>query len=211
VASAPNKLMHDVGVTLRDGSLATVRPIRPDDGEFLRAVFERLSDESRYRRFLSRGSQLSDPVVRDLTHVDHHDHEALVAAAGDGTVVGVARYVRLPRDPEAAEAAVAIVDDWQGRGVGTALLGLLADRARTEGIRRFTGLMLASNREMLELFEELGPVRVLGRSVGTIEVELTLPAGGTGPHPRSAPGPRRTQPGPPRRSHSDPTRPHERP
>lgn len=101
--------MHDVGVTLRDGSLATVRPIRPDDGEFLRAVFERLSDESRYRRFLSRGSQLSDPVVRDLTHVDHHDHEALVAAAGDGTVVGVARYVRLPRDPEAAEAAVAIV------------------------------------------------------------------------------------------------------
>lgn len=109
VASAPNKLMHDLGVTLRDGSLATVRPIRPDDGEFLRAVFERLSDESRYRRFLSRGSQLSDPVVRDLTHVDHHDHEALVAAADDGTVMGVARYVRLPRDPEAAEAAVAIV------------------------------------------------------------------------------------------------------
>jgi GNAT superfamily N-acetyltransferase len=122
--------------------------------------------------------------VRYLTQVDHHDHEALVALTDDGTIVGVARFVRWPRDPEAAEVAVTVADDWQGRGLGTALLGLLVDRARTEGIRRFTALMLATNREMLELLEDLGPVRILERSAGTVEVELTLPRRGTGAHLR---------------------------
>ena len=172
----------EIVVTLRDGSRATVRPISPQDAEPLRAGFERLSQESRYRRFLAPMQSLTGPMLRYLTDVDHHDHEALVAVAADGTLIGVARFVRRPSDPEGAEVAVTVADDHQGRGLGTALLGLLADRARAEGIRRFTALMLASNREMLQLIEDLGPARTMEQAAGTVELEITLPLHGTGPH-----------------------------
>ena len=126
--------------------------------------------------------ELSEEMVRYLTDVDHHDHEAVVALdAATGEGVGVARYVRDRDRPERAEAAVTVIDDWQGRGLGTLLLELLAVRAREEGIDRFTALMLASNDEMMELLESLGPVRVIDREAGTVEVEAPLPDGGLSP------------------------------
>ncbi len=88
--------------------------------------------------------------------MDHRDHEAFVAfdrVSGEG--VGVARFVRLD-DPEAAEVAVAVADDWQGRGVGTVLLSRLADRARALGVRRFRASLMADNRRMRELLETWG-------------------------------------------------------
>ena len=127
-------------------------------------------------------NELSVPMLRYLTVVDHHDHEALIALAADRSVVGVARAVRSRSDPLVADVAVTVADDWQGRGLGTALLGLLADRARAEGIRRFTALMLATNRDMLDLFEALGPIRIVERGSGTTELEITLPSSGAGPH-----------------------------
>jgi|NGEPerStandDraft_6_1074524.scaffolds.fasta_scaffold17495_4 GNAT superfamily N-acetyltransferase len=175
---------REIAVTLRDGSRVTVRPIRPQDAEPLRAGFERLSEQSRYRRFLSPMQELGAPMLRYLTEVDHHDHEALVALGADGTIVGVARSVRSRSDPQGAEVAVTVADDWQGRGLGTALLELLADRARAEGIRRFTALLLATNRKMLDLFEDLGPLRILKLGSGTTELEITLPGRGAGPHLR---------------------------
>jgi GNAT superfamily N-acetyltransferase len=175
---------REIVVTLRDGARVTVRPIRPQDAAALRAGFERLSEQSRYRRFLSPMQDLSGSMLRYLTEVDHHDHEALIAVGAEGTLVGVARSVRSHGDPQVAEAAVTVADDWQGHGLGTALLGLLADRARAEGISRFTALMLANNREAVELFEDLGPIRILERTSGTIELEITLPRRGAGPHLR---------------------------
>ena len=168
-------------VALRDGSRVVVRPVHPGDRALLLAGFERLGLQSRYRRFLAGISELSDDVVTYLTEVDHHDHEALAAidlATGEG--VGVARFVRSLDRPDTAEAAVTVVDDWQGRGVGTALLDLLAERARAEGVVRFTALMLAENREMLELLEALGPVRVVDRHSGTVDIEAELPPTGAG-------------------------------
>jgi GNAT superfamily N-acetyltransferase len=163
----------------------SIRPVRRSDARLLLRGFARLSDESRYQRFLAPMPELSESMVRYLTDVDHHDHEALVAlddATGEG--VGVARYVRDSSDPRRAEAAVTVIDDWQGRGVGTLLLELLAGRAREEGIERFTALMLASNDEMMELLESLGPVRVIDREAGTVEVETPLPAEGLSPELR---------------------------
>jgi GNAT superfamily N-acetyltransferase len=172
--------------TLRDGSRVKVRPVRRSDAGLLLRGFERLSEESRYRRFLCSMPELSEQMVRYLTDVDHHDHEAVVALdAATGEGVGVARYVRDRDRPERAEAAVTVIDHWQQRGLGTLLVELLAVRAREEGIERFTALMLASNDEMMELLESLGPVRVIDREAGTVEVEAPLPDGGLSPELRS--------------------------
>ena len=173
--------MEAVEVELRDGSRVRVRPIEPDDRDALAAAFERLSDRSRYRRFLAATPRLTSTVLTYLTDVDHHDHEALVAfdeASGD--LIGVGRFVREEGDDEAAEAAITVADDWQGRGLGTTLLELISARAREEGIERFTATLLAENREMLDLFDALGPVRVVDRREGTIEIVAEIPPEGTG-------------------------------
>jgi GNAT superfamily N-acetyltransferase len=152
-----------------------IRPIAPDDKQALKEGFARLSGASRYRRFLSPHTRLSPAELRYFTEVDHHDHEALVALdPGTGAGVGVARYVRSAEDPETAEIAVAVVDDWQRRGVGTRLASALAERAREEGIRSFTGVLLADNELMLNLARELGEVRVLHSEHGTIEIAVEL-------------------------------------
>jgi GNAT superfamily N-acetyltransferase len=168
-------------VKLADGTEVLVRPIEPGDKGALQAGFERLGRESRYLRFLAPIGRLSAADLRYLTEVDHHDHEALVAlerATDEG--IGVARFVRLPDDRRAAEFAVAVADDWQGRGAGTVLLGLLADRAREEGVERFRGLMLARNQPVQDLLGLLGEPRVVSRGPGTVEVEVDLPEDGTG-------------------------------
>jgi GNAT superfamily N-acetyltransferase len=168
-------------VALRDGSRVRVRPVRPDDRDLLLAGFERLGPASRYQRFLAPMAELPDDVVTYLTDVDHHDHEALAAIdEATGAGVGVARFIRCADRPDTAEAAVTVIDDWQGRGVGTALLDLLADRAREEGVVRFTALLLAENRDMLEVLEAIGPLNVVDRQRGTIEIEAELPPAGAG-------------------------------
>jgi GNAT superfamily N-acetyltransferase len=169
-------------VALRDGHSVLIRPGGPEDRELLLAGFERLGPESRYERFLAPMAELTDDIVTYLTDVDHHDHEALAAIdAATGAGVGVARFIRCEGRPDTAEAAVTVIDDWQGRGVGTALLDLLAKRAREEGVVRFTALLLAENREMLELLESIGPVRVVDRQSGTVEIEAELAPTGAGP------------------------------
>jgi GNAT superfamily N-acetyltransferase len=156
-----------------------IRPIQPADADLLRGAWERLSFESRYRRFLAPMNELSESQLRYLTEVDHHDHEALIALDPEsGEALGVARFVRTA--PDTAEFAVTVVDDRQGHGLGMALLELLTGRAREEGIARFGALLLAENEEVLELLRRLGPVRVLSHAQGTVTVELELPPGGTG-------------------------------
>jgi len=161
-------------VVLRDGSKVVIRQVHRSDAPLLADGFARLSPESRRLRFLRRKDELSAAELRYFTDVDHHDHEALGAldhAAGRG--VGVARYVRDADDPHAAEIALTVVDDWQGRGLGTELLAQLSGRARAAGIRRFTALVSADNAAMIALLRRLcaDPVH---REHGTVEWEITL-------------------------------------
>jgi RimJ/RimL family protein N-acetyltransferase len=172
---------------LRDGERILIRPIEPDDREELADGIRRLSPESRYRRFLSGMAGLSEKQLEYLTNVDHHDHEALVAIEPDTERgIGVARFVRSEEDREVAEFAVAVADDWHSRGVGTALLLRLTERARDEGIRRFSGSILEENRPMLNLAHELGEVRVRDRAAGAVEIEVELPDEGIGAALREA-------------------------
>jgi len=166
---------------LRDGREIVVRPIRPDDRAELAAGMTRLSPESRYRRFFTPTEGLSASALRYLTEVDHHDHEALVALEpGTERGIGVARYVRSRQDPELAEVAVAVEDSWHNRGVATALLGRLTQRAREVGVRRFSAEILSDNQPMLDLIDELGEVTLRHLDHGSVAVEVELPSEGLG-------------------------------
>ena len=88
--------------------------------------------------------------------------------------MGVARYVRDRERRDSAEIAVAVLETWQGRGVGKALLHRLADRARDEGITQFTALMLSDNRPMRRLLADLGKTRLLSSEAGAVELAVDL-------------------------------------
>jgi RimJ/RimL family protein N-acetyltransferase len=166
---------------LKDGSRVEIRPLTPADKAGLAAGFERLSDLSRYRRFLSPTEHLTARQLAYLTDVDHHDHEALVAIdpfSREG--LGVARYVRSRENHNEAEFAVAVADDWQRRGLGTALLRQLAARALAEGVTRFTALVLGENPPVQHLLESLGQVEQRHAEGGTVEVCLQVPDGRLG-------------------------------
>ncbi len=165
-----------VEVELRDGSWAQVRQIRPEDRDALRRGFERLSPESRYRRFLTPMERLGESQLTYLTEVDHRDHEAMIAfdLATPGEVVGVGRYVREAESPDRAEAAVTVADDWQGRGLGGALTRILGGRAAEEGVTAFTALLLAENDRMAGLLGEVGDVEVVDREGDAITVVVPI-------------------------------------
>lgn len=156
-----------------------LREVRSDDKAVIAAGFERLGPESRYRRFFTPMRRLSDSDLRYLTEVDHLDHEAVLAFEPDGGPVGVARYVRR-EEPAEAEVAVAVVDDWQGRGAGTALLERLVDRAAENGIERFVASILQENEDAIELFRSISPgdPRPRRSAPGQIELLIELPRGG---------------------------------
>jgi RimJ/RimL family protein N-acetyltransferase len=141
---------------LPDGAVVLIRPIRPDDKRLLTDGLRRLSDESVHRRFLTLKRSFSRTELRYLTEVDGRDHVALVAeypAEPVRRLIAVARFVRLHDDPDAAEAAIVVADDWQGRRLGSLLAKELGRRARSAGIQRFTATMAADNVAAHRLME----------------------------------------------------------
>ena len=142
----PQPTAHGTIVRLRDGSVVLIRQLQATDATLLAGIFTRLSPASRWMRFLAAKNHLTEAELRYLTNIDHHDHEALTALDHPGWQgVGVARYIRHPGDPRAAEIAITVIDDWHRRGLGTQLVTQLADRARHAGITRFTALASADN------------------------------------------------------------------
>src|SRR3954464_2696532 len=123
---------------LRDGSEGIIRPVTPADRGMLLSGFARFGDRSRRQRFFGVKVKLTEAELAFFTEVDHHEHEAVGAIDPvTGAGVGIARFIRLEPGSQTAEAAVSVVDDWQGRGLGRALLGALVERAQEEGVERF--------------------------------------------------------------------------
>src|SRR5690349_12079792 len=105
------------------GDVVSLRPIEPGDKAALQAAAEHSSADAVYRRFLNPHGRLTAAELKYLTEVDHLDHEALLAIdPASGNSVGVARYVRDQGRPESAEIAFAVLEPWQGRGVGKVLM-----------------------------------------------------------------------------------------
>src|SRR5690348_11431542 len=118
--------------------MVCMRPIDRTDRDGIADLFARLSPESRSRRFLGPKPRLTSRELTELTRIDHVRHEAIAAVDDDGAIIGVARFVRHTDRPDAADVAVAVADDWQGAGIGTALVRRAMDRAEAVGVRRLT-------------------------------------------------------------------------
>ncbi len=170
--------------TTSDGRRYLIRALEPTDKELIVRGLERMSEQSRYRRFLAPKPSFTRRELAYLTEIDHHDHEALIALdrggrSEGGEAVGVARYVRLAGEPRVAEPAVAVVDEWQGVGVGKELLERLIERAREEGIERFRATLLRDNDPMIGLLDGLdtgSSVEVTPAGPGVAELDFELRA-----------------------------------
>src|SRR5579871_2649044 len=130
--------------TTLDGVEYHVRPIRPDDAQRDRAFISALSPQSRYRRMMGAVRELSPALLDRFVNVDYERDMAFVAHIGDGPderIIGVARYAADASGPD-CEFAVAVLDLWQGRGVGARLMGLLIEYARQRGIHRLHSQIL---------------------------------------------------------------------
>jgi GNAT superfamily N-acetyltransferase len=141
-------------IFLRDGTPVRLRPILSEDKVEVVHAFERLSLQSRYHRFFCPLRELSPSLLAYLTDIDYVDHFAYGAfaiAQPESTLIGVARYIRLADEPQSAEVAIAVIDDYHRRGLGKQLLCALARAAIDNGIGRFLGNSLWENRPMLEL------------------------------------------------------------
>jgi GNAT superfamily N-acetyltransferase len=163
---------------LSDGTPVLLRLLRPADKELLRAGFNQLSSESRYARFFAPKSSLSDAELHYLTDVDHEDHVAIGAASecdGGQTGLGVARFIRFADRPETAEAAIAVADEAQQKGLGRLLLLRLVAAARERGIERFRFEVLSSNAGMATLIAEIAPERTVETEAGEQSIEVELP------------------------------------
>ena len=164
---------------LRDGTPVLICAIRPDDVERVRATFYRLDAESVYTRFFSHKKDLSAEEVERLGGADFVHAVVLVAVIGSGAeeaiVGGGSYYVHTAADgTQLAEVAFTVEDDYQGRGLSSQLLALLADIARGQGIARFEAEVLAGNAPMLTVFQHSGLPMTKTQDDGVVHVVLQL-------------------------------------
>lgn len=143
-------------VTLRAGRQVLVRPIRPGDGDALAVAFEQLSAKSKQQRFGSTPHRLGAKTLRHLIDsVDGVDHVAFVAFDDAGRLVGVARILRYPHDPDTLDVGMVVADDFQGAGLGRVLGELLAVH-RPRPAKRILTSMSADNTRVISLLRAFG-------------------------------------------------------
>eukprot|EP00123_Amoebidium_parasiticum_P001543 comp12658_c0_seq1/m.7729 comp12658_c0_seq1/g.7729 ORF comp12658_c0_seq1/g.7729 comp12658_c0_seq1/m.7729 type:complete len:283 (-) comp12658_c0_seq1:316-1164(-) len=139
----------------KDGHTFVLGPITAQHKNLIVDAFNHLSDESRERRFFNQKKELSDEELEFFTHPDMKNHYAVGVALKnpDGTLTGVAegRYVRLKTDPEAAEIAFTVVDEFQGQGVATKIFEKLVEGAAANGIKKLEAITHSDNTGMKNL------------------------------------------------------------
>ena len=161
--------------TLRDGRRVEIRALRPDDRADLIAAVDRSSGQSLYHRFFAIKRSFTESKIDYFLNVDFVNHVALVAivdVVGQAVIAGGARYVVV--QPGKAEIAFTVVDQYQGQGVGTALMHHLATIARGAGLKELIAEVLPDNVPMLKVFEKSGSFLSMKREPQVVHVALRL-------------------------------------
>jgi RimJ/RimL family protein N-acetyltransferase len=164
-------------VTLGDGTMVTIRPIRPDDAPRLQALFYRLSPESIALRFLGHPKELPDEEAQRLANVDYQTRMALVATGeedGEEHIIAVARYAADSAQLDLAEAAIVVEDKYQKRGLGTLLLTRLVAYAHTHGIRAFMATVHHDNVQIMRFIRQSGLPSQSKLAAGIWEIVVKL-------------------------------------
>ena len=141
-----------------EGREITIRPIEPEDAEIEQAFVQRLSPETRRRRFLAAIRELTPSALQRFTQPVYPQEQALIATIRESGVeieIGVARYAGKPGGVS-AEFAIVIADEWQGKGLGRCMMQELIEAATAVGMRHLEGLVLRENRHMLQMVRDLG-------------------------------------------------------
>ena len=160
---------------LRDGRACEIRALKPNDEADLLTAVGRIGAQSLYRRFMGAKRGFSDKERAFFLNVDFVNHVALVAVVKEGdraSIVAGGRYI--VEKPGMAEVAFAVVDDYQGQGIGAVLLRHLAALAREAGLKEFTAEVLPDNTPMLKVFERSGLKFSSKRSADGIHAVLQL-------------------------------------
>jgi GNAT superfamily N-acetyltransferase len=160
---------------LRDGCRVEIRALRPDDRADLIAAAGRTSDRSLYRRFFALKRSFTDQEVAYFVNVDFVNHVALVALIDDegrSVIAGGGRYIVV--QPGQAEVAFVVVDEYQGRGIGGALMRHLTSVACGAGLRTFIAEVLPENTPMLQLFKTSGLPLSMRREGQVVHVTIWL-------------------------------------
>ena len=150
-------------LSLRDGELVDLRPVKQNDKETMQKGMLALSSKSRYFRFFSPILKLSDTQLCNFTEIDQQNHVAWIALAHnepEDRGLGIARFIRIQNQPEIAEFGVAVIDSYQRRGLGTILLAVLHRMACIKGIEILRGYVLTENTVMSNWLGRLGAVGV---------------------------------------------------
>lgn len=170
-------LVRPVPVGLRDGSELLLRPVLPGDREQLTDSIAQFSPETLHRRFLV-GRTLTEKAKAYLFDVDYVNHFVWVAVSRTKRLgVADARFIRDKDDAGVAEVAFTVADAYQGRGIGTLLLGALAVAGRQSGVERFTASVLGDNRPMRAILDRAGATwRSTGYGIVETEIEVPAPA-----------------------------------
>jgi ribosomal protein S18 acetylase RimI-like enzyme len=174
---------------LTDGTKVLVRPIVPEDEPLLHEAVAAMSERTVYFRFFSPLKRMPDALAHRLAVVDYNDRFALVATdkpRGDQNgppyrrlrdkerIVGVARYDRVV-NTDVAEVAVAVIDEFQRRGLGSALMTILGKVATEHRIKTFTLIVLPENQQMLGLLRKMGWIHRAKLSGGVYDISFELP------------------------------------
>lgn len=160
--------------TLKNGTTVLVREVTPADRHLLEIGFAHLSGRARYFRFLGAHKNLTEKELDRFTAINDPDHIAVGALLSDRPIpepIGIARYIRLPDQKHIAEIAVTIADSHQRQGLGSLLLGALAEFAKRGGITEFNALVHSENTAMLGVLDQFGGAQT---ALGGEDIEVTF-------------------------------------
>ena len=150
---------YEKTIVLADGEQIFLRPIKPTDDDLMLELFNSFSKETIHLRFFSFMKSIPQDQLEKFTHIDYEKQMAIVALVDEGSeerIIAVGRYNVLPSDPDEAEFAIVVQDDYQGRGIGAEILRHLVHIARLQGVRVIVGYILYDNSHMRALLRKSG-------------------------------------------------------